>query len=359
MKTIIVLRDTITIVLIALTVTESLRIPAYDRVDEFMDLQGLKYNLIMTYLPNSDVEKTLDLLSQFVLDESELNEFVRHLQQTGEPAQWMMDKKLKNPKLYELLRFEISTELIPLNRNTAMERIVNLKINAFANSPKVHFHQIWDAYVNEKLNELISLEDYYAIRILLKDHSQINVENPVGWRIRRAIYSLAIRQYSLNFNHDRPLAYCFQRKIISKSDVNQFKKNEILQFDEFLICRNKQVFSGSNINPYVIHQDDFLAYIDILNTDSRLMVSLDEIIKFEDDIIFFALFPKTSFKVDDAKFFTTSGGLTSYLSFKTMPTTISNSQLLAFMANSIEEYKEKEEEYYNNVPSSSSSDESH
>lgn len=115
----------------------------------------------------------------------------------------------------------------------------------------------------------------------------------------------------------------------------------------------------SNINPYVIHQDDFLAYIDILNTDSRLMVSLDEIIKFEDDIIFFALFPKTSFKVDDAKFFTTSGGLTSYLSFKTMPTTISNSQLLAFMANSIEEYKEKEEEYYNNVPSSSSSDESH
>ncbi|XP_043472410.1 uncharacterized protein LOC122505054 [Leptopilina heterotoma] len=351
MKTITILGYITTIILVALSLIESKRISAFERINDFVELQSLKYSLIDEYLHNFETEVAFKLLSAYVLDEIELESFSLHLNSTGMLPDWSMTHKLKNPKLYELLRYDTSVELIPPSRNKAIKDATNLKMTVFQYSPKVLVEELCDVYIEEKLDELISLEDYYAIRVLKRDDRQIKMENPVSWRMRRALYSLAIRQYRPNLISSFLPIHCFHRRFSNRSRLFNMKVNDSFRLTRFLLCTDKYILEESltSSSAYDHTSSSHWISFEIVITDPRLVVNLNEILK-SDDRNAYCLFPTLLLKaLSDSEDRNTSYGLISFIKVQTVPTE-SRSEFLTAMANNIEDYKMKEREYFNNNP---------
>lgn len=342
------LRNIMTIILVTLPVLKSIRISLPDRVEQYLKVKNLKFKIINNYLRHYQTENVYNLLSEYALDKIEMYAFALHIYKTGNLPEWSTAQKLKNPKLYESLRYEIFVELIPSSRDESIELIQNLKLTVFKNAPNISHRRIYSVYVNKKLNEIVSLENYYAINIYLKHNRQITLENPVGWRIRSALYSLAIRQLTPNLKYPNTSKICFTSKLVNSSFVNPFPVGQISKIIDFWKCRSRNMIEESDSSIPVNNDDSFywISY-KIVITDHKLIVSLEEFLKNGEEK-FYLFFPETAFNAlssftsDD-----TSRGLINYITLETVPVR-DNSKWLTEMVNKIEKYKEKEGEYFDN-----------
>lgn len=351
MKLIIVLGSIVTIILVTLPVLESTKLSANDRVDKFINLQTSKYNVINKYLSNYIIENAFRILSKFVLNEREMYEFAKHLNETGVLPKWSKQQELKNPKFYELLRYDITVELIPQFFDDVIQRVHDLKTKIFHDSPDVSIERLCKVYVRNKLNEIISLPDYYALIVLFEDRQQLKLHKPVGWRIKRALFSLAIRQYNSDLISTFSPVTCFHEKLVIANSINDIKTGSTIEFNDFLTCHNNNIFHGKHLKPIKESEStkNWISY-KIVVTDPSLIVNFDEFRKNEEDD-FNIILPNVVFMaMKDPILYDTSYGLTAFLTIESKPI-VKRSEWLASMANAVEHYKEKEEAYLNDASS--------
>ncbi|XP_043484985.1 uncharacterized protein LOC122512905 [Leptopilina heterotoma] len=326
---------------------ESTRISQNERINEHERINFLKYKIIMEYFQHYDLTTALEILSQYIMNESEMYEFAENFNKSGNPPDWSINRQLKNPKFYETLRYERNLESLPAEYLEIYIHGIIVKLQIIFNIHNFPINALLERYLERNLEELISFEDYLAIAILLQDESQIYLENPAAWRMRRALYSLAIRQYSsnseLNFNFD----ICFSMHEAKRNFIDDIKIGDTFEMRYFSICssKNKKSFSYSSV-----YNNDTMFYTvrcKTIITDFLLRVSLEDIVDNVEGIIY-VIFPKVEFSIRRNPLIKkTEYGDTVFLITKTFPFDEKSNWITA-MANEIENYKQKEIEYFNN-----------
>ncbi|XP_043484956.1 uncharacterized protein LOC122512890 [Leptopilina heterotoma] len=351
MKIIIVLGSIVTIILVTLPVFEFTRISADDRKMEFKSFKMFRRMALFKYYVKPQLTQILKWLDNFVMNLDEIREFGRYSKENGHSPEWMKTQELKNPKLYQSLRYDTYVEFISSSKNETIQRIKKLQKKIFQGLPVIPAEKIYDDYVSLDMNELISLKDYYAIQVLLKNYHSVYMKNPVGWRMKRALYSLAIRQYSEDLNSTFSQKICFTQLFKETQLINNLSRNRNFSFKNFLYCIGRNAFKERLKYSFISNNTDstFNAeYSKIVITDPRLIVNLQEVTNDDDRDDYFIL-PTTQLVVEKGLFdYKTPFGLVKAHTLKTLPIK-KNSEWLTTMANNIEEYKEKEREYFLNI----------
>ncbi|XP_043472488.1 uncharacterized protein LOC122505103 [Leptopilina heterotoma] len=350
MNTIIILGYIITILLIVKL--ESTRISPSERLDELEKITIIRNKVIKHYLPNYDLQEAFKILSQYIMNEVEMYGFAEHLNRTDYPPEWSKTRKLENYEYYNFFRYNFPLEAYELSAQQAEMRINYLNRIFFKNAPTLDAQILIESYYGRKLDDLMLFEDYYAITILLKNISIFYVNDPASWRMRRALYNLAIRNYNLNSDLNDTSKSCFYMNIKSKTYVNSMTLGNVFGTTDFIICSSKYLNSytydyenlNSKLSSYWLNNK-------LLITDSNLMVSLEDIVKFDDEEIYVIL-PKVDLKVvSDKAFFIKNGIRNVYVKIETSAI-YEKSNWLTYLANQIEKYKTMEKEYFNTHPDS-------
>ncbi|XP_043482831.1 uncharacterized protein LOC122511555 [Leptopilina heterotoma] len=345
MKSIVLLGNIVTIILVTLPAFKTIRISDDEREAEFLKLQTLRQKVNRHFNYNIN----MSILREFVLSRNDMYDFAEYLNQTGgQTPEWSKSRRLVNPELYELLRFNNYVDSIPSSANEMTESLTNLKNRIFENSPNVSFEQICYDYMKENLYELISFENYFAIRVLEEDYNQIELENLVGWRMKKALYSLAIRQYSQNSASNFLTIYCHSKHLKSRSFIDTYEMGETFKILNFRLCSSKRSSPEIKSKSSIMRMNNFTSYwifYEFMITDPKLIVYLEDVIKSNDEKIYIFL-PETRFKViNGPEVYNTNIGLAAFLKLRTIyyPRTL---RWLAEAANNIEMYEKKEKEYY-------------
>ncbi|XP_043472500.1 uncharacterized protein LOC122505108 [Leptopilina heterotoma] len=351
MNTIVVLGNIITILLIVLIgKLESTRISPSERLYELGCINSVKNNVIKKYLPNYDLKKAFGILSQYIMNEVEMYGFAEHLNRTGNPPEWSKTRKLKNYEYYNFLRYNSPLEAYELSAQQAEMRINYLRGRYFQNAPALDPQILIESYNERNLNDLMLFEDYYAIIILLKNILTLDVDNPASWRIKRALYTLAIRNYNPNSDLNDTSKSCFFRDVKTETSINDMNLGDVFETTSFIICssqlkENKNSYDYENINFQLYWLNNKL-----LITDSIAMVSLEDVLQLDGEI--YVILPKVDLKVVSDKAFLIKNGIRNvYVKFETS-TIYEKSNWLTYLANQIEKYKTMEKEYFNTHPDS-------
>lgn len=326
---------------------KSTRISQNERINGLKRITFLRFKIIVEYFLHYDLTTALEILSQYILNESEMYEFVENFRRTGNPPDWSIQRKLKNPKFYETLRYDEKLESPPSEYLEIYILGISFKLQTIFHIHDFSVNPLIERYVEKNLDELISFEDYLAITILLQDESQIYLENPGSWRMRRALYTLAIRQYSSNFELNFKSEICFSVLEEKIRFAKNIKIGDTFDMGVFSICSSeyKELYSYSSLYNHdtTFHMVRYKTKI----TDFLLRVSLEEIVDNVEGIIY-VIFPKVEFFVRRNPFIKTSkNGDTAFITTKTVPFD-ENSNWITEMANEIENYKQKEREYFHN-----------
>ncbi|XP_043472407.1 uncharacterized protein LOC122505052 [Leptopilina heterotoma] len=344
MNTILILGNIITIIFVVKL--ESTRISHSERLHELKSINTLKNKVIKEYLFNYDQSEAFEILSQYILNEVEMYGFAEHLNRTGSPPEWSNTRQLKNHEHYNFLRYNEYVEEFILRRQQTGMHVSFLRKNIFYFAPRINYQNLVKFYNEKMLNDLITFEDYYAIQVLLKDDLQINWENPASRRMRKAIYSLAIRQYSSNATMNYIPKSCFFKKTETKTFVNDIKKGDSFEKTTFSICSSKFKESYSYTYEYSFHTSFYWTNYEVLITDPITMVSLEDILDVEDEELYVIL-PKTDLTVlSDPEIFVNNSVPNLYVKMSISPI-YDRSNWLTELANEIEKYKEMEKEYFN------------
>ncbi|XP_043472412.1 uncharacterized protein LOC122505056 [Leptopilina heterotoma] len=349
MNTFIILGNIITIIFVVKS--ESTRITYSERLHELESINTVRNKVIGEYLSYYDLPEAFEILSQYILNEVEMYGFAEHLNRTGSPPEWSNTRQLKNHEHYNFLRYNEYVEEFILRRQKTGMHVSFLRRNIFHSASRINYRNLIIFYNEKMLNDLITFEDYYAIQLLLKDDLQINWENPASWRMRRALYSLAIRQYSSNATMNYIPKSCFFKKTETKTFVNDIKKGDSFEKTTFSICSSKYKESYSYNHKYSFNKSFYWTNYEVLITDPITMVSLEDILDVEDEELYVIL-PKTDFTVlSDPAFFFNNDVPNLYVKMLTSPI-YARSNWLTELANEIEKYKEMEKEYFNTHPKS-------
>ncbi|XP_051160401.1 uncharacterized protein LOC127280980 isoform X1 [Leptopilina boulardi] len=200
------------------------------------------------------------------------------------PAKY--DKQwLNNPELYEKLRFYSYVE-IGLYERKAIERIENIYSQEDISLINIPPGSAFDDYMANQLFDTISFDDYYAIRIFLSNpNANTDIDTPDVWRIKKAMYSLAIRQYDSfkKAENKQIILYCKRTNDIQKTTFVNLK-HKMISTNAFLYCNEdssewdyySQILSEENESHIpvslqffkIILNDPFLA-IDVKNIDAH------------------------------------------------------------------------------------------
>ncbi|XP_051160405.1 uncharacterized protein LOC127280980 isoform X3 [Leptopilina boulardi] len=167
----------------------------------------------------------------------ELYFFANNLKEFGYTLVKYDKQWLNNPKLYEKLRFYSYVE-IGLYKRKAIERIENIYSQEDISLINIPPGSAFDDYMANQLFDTISFDDYYAIRIFLSNpNANTDIDIPDVWRIKKAMYSLAIRQYD-SFNKAKKkeiILYCKRTNVIQKTTFVSLRQR-IMSTNVFLYC---------------------------------------------------------------------------------------------------------------------------
>lgn len=219
MKLIVALENIVTIILVIVPAFKSIRMSADERKAESLQASGLILNVVGEYASYLSFRE-MSLFEEFVFNKREVHEFAKYFIENRHIPEWSKSYRLKNPKLYKLLRFEQYVNSIPSGATEMTERLINFKNEILQNSPEVSVENVCLHYLADDLNELISLENYFTLRVLEKDYNQVVLKNPLGWRIRQALYSLALRQYRQNLISSFSPIFCYSHHLVKASQIN-------------------------------------------------------------------------------------------------------------------------------------------
>ncbi|XP_043480701.1 uncharacterized protein LOC122510260 [Leptopilina heterotoma] len=271
-----------------------------------------------------------------------------HINRTGNLPEWcIITRKLKNYQSYNLLRYHFPLGSYNLRSTLAGKPINFLRKWFFQNASILNTQILVESYYKRKLVDLMSFEDYYTIMILLKNVSVLNVDAPASWRMRRALYSLAIRQYSSNAIMNYIPKTCLFKKKETKTFVDDIKTGDSFEKITFTICSSKYEeplsYVPENLN---FNFSSYWVHYELVITDPILMVSLADVVKSDDEEIYVIL-PKIDLTViSETTFLITNGEPNLYLKLVTSPI-YARSNWLTELANEVEKYKEMELEYIN------------
>lgn len=348
-------------ILATLPVFELTKIPAIERLNECSELETIQIDAINNNLVIDDenvrnihLDKILHILKHYVLNETEIYKFIEYLIATGHVPEWSSKHKLKYYHLYKILRCETYVGIIFSSLSDTLNYMTGgPMMKVFQNVIDVSPTTIAYSYFTENFNELLTLSDYYAIMVLLNDLKKINFKNPIGWRIKKALYSLAIRQYSPDVSSTFSPITCFNEDLVIAESINDFKAGRTFKFTDFLFChkhnnRLQETHSNSPIIKKSNSTHNWIAYR-IVITDPRMIVNLDEFTKNKEED-FNIILPHVVFMtMEDPILHDTSYGLVAYVTIETMPITVV-SEWLTSIANKINTYKEKEKPYVHKNP---------
>ncbi|XP_043472411.1 uncharacterized protein LOC122505055 [Leptopilina heterotoma] len=342
----IALGNIITIIFsLTIQIAVSTRILPTERLEMANDFYDRKLLAIDNHINYPFKYEAWVMLENHVLSVHKLDYFLQEINKTGKPIEFFHDMKLINPIHFKVLRYFTFMESNYFDINDAGDCFKNLNSNVFNNSFEISFQHLFYSYVRMKLNELLSFEDYYALRIFLQDYSQINLENPLGWRIRRAIFNLAIRQYKERpqLSSDSDVAeLCTFYLIKSEKFICDIKKNDVIRVKEFQVCSGgNQKYESliKEITPFT-----YLVSYDVNILNNIQIVNLNEITESNEDL--YVILPDTklilSKKLNPVR---RSGIILQRLIQNVYVLNINDQKLLTNWANKVENLQTLEKEY--------------
>lgn len=342
----IALENIITIIFaVTLQIVVSTRILASVRLQMANDFYNRAALAVENRINYPFILEAWDMLGNHVLSAHKLDYFFQEINKTGKPIEFFENVELINPIHFKVLRYFPLLQSRYFDINDASELFKNLNLNAFGKTFDISFQELFNTYEKKKLNELLSFEDYYALRIYLHDYSQINLKNPLGWKIRRGILNLAIRQYreKAQLSSDTDVAeLCTFYSIKSKEFISNIKKNSFMYISHFHIC------SGGNQNYEPLIKEttssQYLIFNDLNIVNNFQVVSLNEITESGEDL--YVILPDTKLilakKLNPIR---RSGIIIQRLIQNVHVVNVNDQRLLTSWANYVELLKNKEKQY--------------
>ncbi|XP_043465955.1 uncharacterized protein LOC122500879 isoform X2 [Leptopilina heterotoma] len=211
------------------------------RKKNFQSLFWIRYRNIDKFLIHKCSESTaMNIIKHYCFSSPRFGVmyyFIKYISDNGYPSEAYDKYWLKDPKLYEKLRFNLYLE-VGLSKRAAIERMHNIYNQEEMNLIKDNPEKLFADYLTNKLFDKITFDDYYAIKnFLVNDFPTINVEHHIFWRMKKALYSLVIRQWDL-----KPVKST--KKMICTLRSNSFANSKrSLWFLEFTICN--EYFNGT------------------------------------------------------------------------------------------------------------------
>ncbi|XP_043484748.1 uncharacterized protein LOC122512761 isoform X2 [Leptopilina heterotoma] len=222
--------------------------PPERRRYNYITLQ-IRKNITLKHFQKKKYNKVLamDILDNYVFDSYEdLFIFGKKITEGSEGSEFHKCS-LHDSNLYEKLRFEGNIENKNcLNLNLVIKRIHNIYSREEINLINLRIKRLFFDYVENDLFDTVSFDDYYAIQdFLTNNYITTNLSFPSLWRIKKAMYSLALRQFDAisSTASSTETLYC-----LPKNDSKRITDNGFLTFDEFIICHNDL----SNVDNYGI-----------------------------------------------------------------------------------------------------------
>lgn len=345
---IIIPRNIVTIIFtLSLPILVSTRISLKERSYEFRKQNFLKTKATDVYIDKVDKSKAWDLLNKFVLNENEMKEFLQYFNTNGIPPEWSNGRKLMNPIHYKNLRYYFNVESSSFSIKRAIKSVKNLKL-IFKNTPEVSTSYLFKSYVDKNLLEILTFEDYYTLKIYMTDISQIALlDNPVGWRIKRALYSLAIRQYSPYLSSSDNVNYskCFFTAFEKKEIIDNIQVHGTLSGGNFVLC--KSIFNKVRLDSSEFESTSYLVSYKVLFSKAIYIVNLNDI--FDDNQEVNIILPEINYMLRNKKSAFSIDGLSYERLSIEIVNKLEDSEWLSYLANSIEVLKQKEREYFENV----------
>ncbi|XP_043484666.1 uncharacterized protein LOC122512714 [Leptopilina heterotoma] len=196
--------------------------------------------------------------------------------------------RVQDSDMNEKLRFHrfLENSMSPAQ---AIERIHNIYSHEDINLINLPIEKLFDEYLENDLFDTVSFDDYYAIQnFLTNEYITTNLPIPSLWRIKKAMYSLALRQYDsffeLNINR---VIFCLLKTNSESVDING-----TLTFNEFIVCNH---FLSNIREEYESRNTTFVTIYKLnLSRDSFLALNLQNIDKTLNQYI---ILPDTKFKI--------------------------------------------------------------
>lgn len=155
------------------------------------------------------------------------------------------------------------------------------------------------------LTDTISFHDYYAIRIFLSSpYVNTDLDEPYVWRLKKAVYSLAIRQYN-SFQPFRKkqmmILYCVHLKNVHK--IIRISRYKTISINGFLYCNEDSsewdylYETSSKINKF--QEPISITYYKLILNKPYLAIHVKNIVA---NSKFYIIIPKTKFIFIEEKF---------------------------------------------------------
>ncbi|XP_051167999.1 uncharacterized protein LOC127285835 [Leptopilina boulardi] len=263
-----------------------------------------RYYLIKNYLSRSCNETTaMSILKHFsFISLNRMTHFAIKFNKNKYTPEEYYDQWLNNPMLYEKLRFDSYLE-IGINRSEAIKRIENiytLKEMKLICPPESAF----DDYVANDLTDTIFFHDYYVIKAFLYfPYISTDLDEPDVWRLKKAMYSLAIRQNDAFKYEERKqiILYCVKSKIfqkIIKRTYTTISHNAFLYCNEDSKAWNDYYKDSSEIDNFQ-EPTSYLLYFKIIIKKPFLFIDVNSI---DANSKHYIILPKTEFILIEEKF---------------------------------------------------------
>ncbi|XP_051160415.1 uncharacterized protein LOC127280983 [Leptopilina boulardi] len=271
-----------------------------------------------------------------------LSVFAKDLNKFGFAPSTYDNQWLNNPKLYEKLRFYSYVE-IGLYQRKAIELIENIYSQEDISLINIPPGSAFNDYMANQLFDTISFDDYYAIRIFLSNpNANTDIDTPDVWRIKKAIYSLAIRQYDSfkKAENKQIILYCKKTNVFQKTTN---LKRRIISTNAFLYCNEDssewdyyyQILSEENES----HIPVSLQFFKIILNYPFLVIDVKNIDAHSKHYI---ILPSTKFRFMGGKFTFIDQTNIHFLNMQSPSHYyISHNDWLAKVANSVSHYENK------------------
>lgn len=309
------------------------------RKENFKLLNNKMYYLISKFLiQKCDGIRVINILKHYCFatpKSLEMYILVKSIYENGYPAENYDKSWLSNPKLYEKLRFDSYLEdgfLRAEFRNEAIQRIYNIYSDETNQLIKMDPEYLIDNYLTHKLFDMITFDDYYAIKTyLINNFSTTNIKNPIFWRIKKALYSLVTRQFDLISFQTKKTMFC---RIKNKL---RHEKTQSFIIKDFTLC-HEHYSDAIHYNTRTVESKKKVQYKNILKVRMSLqfVVNLKYIFP---NLNQFIIFPGNKFLVIDTEKKIHKGVFSHVTTIKHLPSTLS--EHLAKVANSASLYADK------------------